>query len=223
MTDTPTLTGVPTAGRTSAQTAPVQSTDKLISPDFATFLRMLTTQLKNQDPLNPMDNSEYAVQLATFSGVEQQVRTNTLLESLGSQLGLTGLTQYAGWVGKEGRADMPVWFKGDPVTVAATPDPLADSAVLVVRDSAGTVVAQQPAPKKGGTFSFAGTDQTGAILPVGQYSFSVESYAKGILTATAPAETYARITEARGGATPTLIFEGGIEVDAKKVTALRGT
>ena len=49
-----------------------------ISSDFNTFLRMLTVQMQNQDPLNPIDSADYAVQLATFSGVEQQVRTNQL-------------------------------------------------------------------------------------------------------------------------------------------------
>ena len=44
-----------------------------LSSDFETFLRMLTTQLQNQDPLNPVDSADFAVQLATFSSVEQQV------------------------------------------------------------------------------------------------------------------------------------------------------
>ena len=44
-----------------------------IDADFDLFLQMLTSQAKYQDPLDPMDNSEYATQLATFSGVEQAV------------------------------------------------------------------------------------------------------------------------------------------------------
>jgi len=50
--------------------------------DFNTFVTMLTVQIKNQDPLNPMESSEFAVQLATFAGVEQQVRTNDLLREI---------------------------------------------------------------------------------------------------------------------------------------------
>jgi flagellar basal-body rod modification protein FlgD len=71
-----------------------------ISSDFTTFLKMLTTQMQNQDPLNPIDSADYAVQLATFSGVEQSVKTNQLLESLGQQFGLLGMAQMAGWVGQ---------------------------------------------------------------------------------------------------------------------------
>ena len=212
----------PVSGSAPATTAPASKADKLISSDFNTFLKMLTTQLKNQDPLNPMDNSEYAVQLATFSGVEQQVKTNTLLESLGTQLGLSGLATYAGWVGKEARADMPVWYSGKPVTLAAQPDPQADSADLVVTDAAGLVVARQPVSLDADTATWTGLDPSGVPLPTGRYTFALESFAQGVRIATTPAEAYARVVEVRGGATPTLVFEGGVEVEAKTVTALRG-
>jgi flagellar basal-body rod modification protein FlgD len=212
----------PLAGPNLAPTPPTNTADKLISSDFNTFLTMLTTQLKNQDPLNPMDNSEYAVQLATFSGVEQQVKTNTLLESLGAQLGLSGLTTYAGWVGKDARADMPVWYSGKPVTLAAEPDPKADKAELVVTDATGAVVARQPVPLDARTVTWTGLDPQGVARPTGSYTFALESFTQGAWIATTPAEAYVRVIEVRGGATPTLVFEGGIEVEVTKITALRG-
>lgn len=85
----------------AANAAPAPASTVLNS-DFETFLKMLTVQMQNQDPLNPMDSSEYAMQLATFSGLEQQVLTNELLNSLiylGSQTGVSGL---ADWIGLEG-------------------------------------------------------------------------------------------------------------------------
>ena len=75
----------------------------MISSDFQTFLRMMTAQMQNQDPLNPMEASDFAVQLATFSGVEQQVRSNDLLAGLSDQMSLMGVSQLAGWVGMEAR------------------------------------------------------------------------------------------------------------------------
>lgn len=212
----------PLAGPNLAPTPPTNTADKLISSDFNTFLTMLTTQLKNQDPLNPMDNSEYAVQLATFSGVEQQVKTNTLLESLGAQLGLSGLTTYAGWVGKDARADMPVWYSGKPVTLAAEPAPKADKAELVVTDATGAVVARQQVPLDARTVTWTGLDLQGVAMPTGRYTFALESFTQGAWIATTPAEAYVRVIEVRGGATPTLVFEGGIEVEVTKITALRG-
>lgn len=220
MTQISPFTSAPASGGTTPVAPP--AANALISSDFTTFLKMLTTQLKHQDPLDPMDNSEYAVQLATFSGVEQQVKTNTLLESLAAQFGVAGLSQYAGWVGKEGRAAMPVWFEGPPVTLSVQPDLLADRAELVVTNADGTVVARQPVATDQRTLSWAGTGASGAALPTGRYNFAVESFAAGARIATTPAEAYARIIEARGGATPSLVFAGGIEVPATTVTALRG-
>ena len=57
------------APATTPPAAPAPS--RAISSDFDTFLRMLTVQMRNQDPLDPIDSADYAVQLATFSGVEQ--------------------------------------------------------------------------------------------------------------------------------------------------------
>ena len=53
-----------------------------LTSDFDTFLKMLTAQAKYQDPLEPLDSTEYAAQLAQFSMVEQQVQTNEQLLSL---------------------------------------------------------------------------------------------------------------------------------------------
>ena len=92
--------------------AQVQNEPAAISSDFDTFLQMLTVQLKNQDPLNPVEGADYAVQLATFSGVEQQVQTNDLLRDLAAQMSGTGIAQLATWVGKEARVVAPAVFDG---------------------------------------------------------------------------------------------------------------
>ena len=55
---------------------------KVAYADFETFLKILTAQIQNQDPINPIDSSDYATQLATFSSVEQQVLANSHLEKI---------------------------------------------------------------------------------------------------------------------------------------------
>lgn len=67
-------------GAAPSATPPANAT--ALSSDFETFLKMLTVQMQNQDPLNPIDSTEYAMQLATFSSVEQQVLTNDLLRQM---------------------------------------------------------------------------------------------------------------------------------------------
>jgi flagellar basal-body rod modification protein FlgD len=194
-----------------------------VSADFDTFLKMMTTQLQNQDPLNPMDSSDYAVQLATFSSVEQQTKTNQLLESLSSQFGVLGMAQLAGWVGQEARSASPVYLGDDPVTINYTSKAQADRAILVVKNANDEVVARTDVPVNGSPIQWLGADATGAPLPNGIYSLSLESYSgTEILGEATAVESYAQIMEARGGAGgPTLVLAGGIEVKATDITALR--
>ena len=88
-----------------------------LASDFETFLKMLTAQARYQDPLEPIDSTEYAAQLAQFSMVEQQVQTNDTLSALMGQMGTSGMAALAGWVGMEARVQSPVYFDGQPITV----------------------------------------------------------------------------------------------------------
>ena len=97
-----------TSASSSPGTTGTGGTAPTISSDFNTFLRMLTVQMQNQDPLNPIDSADYAVQLATFSGVEQQVRTNQLLADMQGKFSQLGMAEMAGWIGKEARSAAPV-------------------------------------------------------------------------------------------------------------------
>jgi flagellar basal-body rod modification protein FlgD len=195
-----------------------------VNADYTTFLKMMTTQLQNQDPLNPTDSADFAVQLATFSAVEQQTRTNDLLTGLGSQFGVLGMAQLAGWVGQEARSAAPVAFGDAPVTISYTPEALADRAVLVSTDANGTVVGREDVPLDGQSYQWLGGGISGSPLPAGVYDLSLESYREGErIAAGGTVESYARILEARGGGSggTTLILQGGVEVAATEITALR--
>jgi flagellar basal-body rod modification protein FlgD len=207
----------------ATQTAPKTTSKSGISADYDTFLKMMTTQLKNQDPLNPMDSSDYAVQLATFSGVEQQTKTNQLLEGLTSQFGVLGMAQLAGWVGQEARSASPVYLGDNSVTINYAPNKQADRAVLVVKNANEEVVSRTDVPLNGSPYQWLGENAAGAPLPNGIYSLSLESYnGDEKLGDATPVESYSQIMEARGGAGgPTLVLAGGVEVNATDITALR--
>lgn len=208
---TPVNTGTPAAKSGSA-----------ITSDFTTFLKMLTTQMQNQDPLNPIDSTDYATQLATFSGVEQQVRTNTLLSDLGQQFGLLGMAQLAGWVGQEARSAGPVWMGGAPADLQLEPATGATRAMLVARDAAGNIATREEVPVTAGAYQWLGGDMAGNPLPSGPYQLTVESWNGDQQLTTTPVQSYARITEARNGPDGvTLMLQGGITVKATEVTALR--
>lgn len=195
---------------------------QVISSDFETFLLMLTTQLENQDPLNPIESQDFAVQLATFSGVEQQVLTNDLLKNLAGALGASDLAQLAGWVGMEARVEAPVAFDGTPVDVVVAPDPGSDRAEMIVRDETGREVSREGVPLNGGTLSWAGRDASGQPLEAGRYSLELASINQGEVTSVRTVPHYARVTEARQGVTGTeLVVSGGSVVPSSSVSALR--
>jgi flagellar basal-body rod modification protein FlgD len=193
-----------------------------ISSDFQTFLKMLTVQMQNQDPLNPVDSSDYAVQLATFSGVEQQVKTNDLLTALAAQMGSTGMAQMASWVGKEARAAMPAYFNGSPVTVAPNPAAIANRVEMVVRNADGAEVQRLNLPVSADPVKWAGVDADGNPFPSGLYSFEVVSLSDNTVLMSEQAEVYGTVQEVRAeGGQTVLMMAGGVGVLATSVTALR--
>ena len=193
-----------------------------ISADFETFLKMLTVQMQNQDPLNPIDSSDYAVQLATFSGVEQQVQTNDLLKGLAASLGAAGLSEMAGWVGMEARTAAPAYYGGSALTVVPRPSPNATTSELLVRDSNGIEVDRLPIAVSDEPISWTGTTADGITLPSGQYSFETINYVDGQIADQTPSEVYGRVVEVQSGQSgAVLIMQGGAAVDASDVTALR--
>lgn len=195
---------------------------QVISSDFETFLRMLTTQLENQDPLNPIESQDFAVQLATFSGVEQQVQTNELLRNLNGSLEAHDLTQLANWIGMEALADAPVRFDGAPVDIVTTPAAGADSAEVVVRDALGVEMSREPVPLAGGTFSWVGRDANGDPLQDGTYTLELVSSFQGEIIDTQSVPHFSRVTEARIGQTGIeLVTSAGSVVDAEGVQAIR--
>jgi flagellar basal-body rod modification protein FlgD len=215
MNVTPAAPALATQSSSSGQTAKITS-------DFDTFLRMLTVQMQNQDPLNPMDSADYAVQLATFSGVEQQVRTNQLLSDMQSRFQQSGLAEMAGWIGREARSPAPVRFEGGPVTLYPDPAAGATGADLVVRDMQGRLVAREAMPVSTAPYRWLGADATGTPLPSGSYQLALESRNGEEVLATTGMEHYARVLEVRSTpAGATLVLEGDVEIAAAEVTALR--
>ena len=195
----------------------------VISSDFQTFLVMLTTQMQNQDPLNPIESTEYATQLATFSGVEQAVQTNELLQGLATQLSAIGMSQLAGWVGMEARSDAPSYFDGSKsVTLVPEPAAGADKTVLIVRDAEGTIVQSGEIEITDTTVAWDGTGADGEMAQPGLYTFELQSYHNGLLTSTDQVQTYSEITEARiSGSGTMLVLRGGAEIASGDATALR--
>lgn len=209
-------TGTSSSTRTQAATQAVTS-------DFETFLRLMTTQAQYQDPLEPMDSSDYTAQLAQFSSVEQQVLTNDTLSSMLSQLALTNMSQLTGWVGREVRAQAAAHFDGEnPITVSPNPALLADEVQLVIYDEDETELGRIELPVSAEPYTWDGTDGEGNQLGAGNYTFVVESYSKDEVVLSEVAEVYGRVKETQNiDGQVALILESGTAILATSVTALR--
>ncbi|MDG1182465.1 MAG: flagellar hook capping FlgD N-terminal domain-containing protein [Tateyamaria sp.] len=194
----------------------------VLGSDFEVFLQMLTAQAQYQDPLEPMDNSEYAAQLAQFSMVEQQVMTNDLMEQLMTTLGANNMSSAANWIGMEALVQGPVQYDGTPVTISPNPPITADQVDLIVSNAQGKEVQRIQIPTSSDPFSWTGLNASGNPLPNGEYTFEIESSAQGEVLITEPALSYSRVTEARIEEGETLlVLESGYMITANNVAGLR--
>ncbi|MCB8838129.1 flagellar hook assembly protein FlgD [Aurantimonas sp. VKM B-3413] len=122
----------PTTGTTSAD-ATKNTAAKSNTVDYDAFLTLLVAQMKNQDPLNPTDSTEFVSQLATFSSVEQAVQTNTKLDSM---MTVSALTQANQLIGRT------VTSADGSVSGVVTAVRVADGGVQAVLEGGDTVMLQ---------------------------------------------------------------------------------
>src|SRR5437588_1860412 len=105
-TASPIVSGTTTLPASSSSTPSLSSTSgATLAGNFQSFLTLLTTQLKNQNPLDPLDTNQFTQQLVQFAGVEQQLKTNDQLTSLVSLQQTAQSTQALGFVGKTAVVD----------------------------------------------------------------------------------------------------------------------
>lgn len=213
-------------GVTSAKSS--TSTEKdtaknALAADFETFLTLLTTQMRNQDPLQPMESTEFISQLASFSGVEQQVRTNDRLDSILSALSGGSSAGLAEWIGRDVRAPTAAAFDGEPIEVGFTPADDADANVLVVTNAFGSVVARRTLAGDATEATWDGTDDLGNSVAHGDYTFAVESYdADKALLGTGTGSVFATVKEVRiADGAPALVLDNGDEVSLDSITGVR--
>ncbi len=146
-----------------------------LSSNFSDFLQMLRSQLQNQDPTSPMDTSQFTSELVEFSGVEQQINTNTSLTQL------IQLTQ-------AGEVMQASAMNGKQVTVTSDHVPLqngqgtiqfttqtAEPVDILVYDSNGNKLSDNMMMSTAGTntWTWNGTNSSGATVPDGSYQVAV--------------------------------------------------
>jgi len=151
---------------------------KKLADDMDAFLTLLTAQLSNQDPLSPMDSTEFTNQLVQFSSVEQQIDTNENLESL---LGLTQASINASvvsYIGKEIQAESStVPLQDGNAKFTYTLPTQAKKVNVIIKDAEGGIVKTMEGETGKGVhrLTWDGKDKDGVQLEDGAYSLEIQA------------------------------------------------
>ncbi|MGB9366142.1 MAG: flagellar hook capping FlgD N-terminal domain-containing protein [Xanthobacteraceae bacterium] len=165
-----------TAPSTAAGVAFNSAADKTtLASNFDTFLTLLTTQLRNQNPLDPLDTNQFTQQLVQFAGVEQQINMNQQLTSLVALQKANQVTSAMSFLGATATVD------GSSTKLAsgkATWSFAADkpsTGTITIKDATGQTAYSGSFPLNAGTQAFAwdGRGNNGTKWPDGGYTLSI--------------------------------------------------
>ncbi len=193
------------------------------SADFSSFLRLLTAQLRNQDPLQPLDPTQFVAQLASFSTVEQLIGANGRLDGLAARADAEAAARYAGWIDRAASVvDGSFRGTGEPVPFAYAPAPGADRSIAAIRRADGSAVATlELDPSAAGEAVWDGLDATGAPA-LGPLRIEIAHFQGETLLAQQAATVPRIVAGVRGTADGVLIdFADGGTARPEEIAALR--
>ena len=155
-----------TSGSSSADSA------KGLADNFDTFLTSLTAQIQNQDPLEPMDSSRFTDQLVQYSGVEQQIKSNSQLEKLIAATTSNAGASLSGYLGQEAEINSSgaQYNTGETVHWRYSLPSTATKTTVTVTDAAGKVLYSKTGETSTGShdFEWNGELNAGGTAPDGQ-------------------------------------------------------
>jgi flagellar basal-body rod modification protein FlgD len=215
----PAITSNIQAAPTAASTTGSTTSQKTLADNFTTFLTLLTTQLKNQNPLDPLDTNQFTQQLVQFAQVEQQIKQNTQLETLISIEKTAQATTALAFVGSRVAIDgqtagltnsQATWTFNVPKPVTAT---------VTIRNSTGQTVYSGNFSMNPGsqTFQWDGRDASGTQWPDGNYTISITGKDSAGSTVAIPTEIEGVVDSVDLTKTPPELKVGGQSFTLDKV------
>ncbi|MEI5665838.1 flagellar hook capping FlgD N-terminal domain-containing protein [Bosea sp. CCNWLW174] len=196
-----------------------------IANNFDQFLTLLTTQLRNQNPLDPLDTNQFTQQLVQFAGVEQQLKQNETLTAL---LGVSKATTGASAIG----------FVGQTVTADGAATPLKEgkaewtlnaskggTGTITIKDSSGKVVYTGTKTLTAGdqTYSWDGKTSTGSTAPDGEYTITVDGTDVSGAAITVKTEITGKVDGIDFSTTVPTLLIGAIKVPLDRVKSVKST
>ncbi|MBW6525525.1 flagellar hook assembly protein FlgD [Sphingomonas sp. RHCKR7] len=148
----------------------------VISADFNMFLKLLTSQIQNQNPLSPMDTTQFTSQLVQFAQTEQSIQQSGTLKTILAKLTSQELAQASSYIGREARFDTTVaGLSADkPATWSYQYSQVPATMMAEIKDAKGFVVkTMAPSPASKGRIDWDGTSALGGRAPEGNYTLSL--------------------------------------------------
>ncbi|MGY4598160.1 flagellar basal-body rod modification protein FlgD [Bradyrhizobium sp. GM22.5] len=152
-----------------------RTTGATLAGNFQTFLTLLTTQLQNQNPLDPLDTNQFTQQLVQFAGVEQQLKTNDSLSQLVTLQQTTQATQALGFVGKTALVDGTTGTMTNSSATWHLNVPSDATVDITIANASGQTVFTGKYTAGAGTdvpFTWNGQGNDGTQWPDGKYTIS---------------------------------------------------
>jgi flagellar basal-body rod modification protein FlgD len=207
-TTTPTTTN---STGTSSSTSSVAGADQ-IAGDYNTFLSLLTTQLQNQDPLDPLDTNEFTQQLVDFASVEQQVNMNSNLQtliSLQQTNEATSAMQYLGSSVTLSGATGTLSSSSPATWTLNSPSP-ATGNVTITSSTGQTAFTGTVALNTGTqTYSWNGQGNNGVAWPAGQYKIAITGTGASGAAVTVTTQTQGTVSGIDLSQNPPQVIVGG--------------
>ncbi len=205
-----TSTPVPTTGASAANTGSVTNS-AMIADNFTTFLTLLTTQLQNQNPLDPLDTNQFTQQLVQFAQVEQQMKSNTQLDTLISINQNAQSTAALAYVGATVVVDGSTTQleNGSAAWDLTVPSP--STATITISDSTGqTAYSGSFTVNPGGVkFTWDGKGNDGRVWPTGNYTLKATALDANNQVVAVSASVQAKVDSVDLTQTPPLLSIGG--------------
>jgi flagellar basal-body rod modification protein FlgD len=194
-----------------------------IANNFDQFLTLLTTQLRNQNPLDPLDTNQFTQQLVQFAGVEQQLKQNeTLTALLGVSKATTGASAI-GFVGQTVTADGAATQLKDGKAEWKLNASKGGTGTVTIKDSSGKVVYSGTKTLTAGdqTYSWDGKTSTGAAAPDGEYTITVDGKDISGAAITVKTEITGKVDGIDFSTTVPTLLIGAIKVPLDKVKSVK--
>lgn len=176
MTTISSATSAAASSSASSGTSSSSSSGSEIAGNFQEFLTLLTTQLKNQSPLDPLDTNQFTEQLVQFAGVEQQLKTNDTLTSILTASKNSASSTAASYIGMTVTSDgSTAPLANGSASWSITPPKAVSKATIQIKNASGVTVATNTSSLAAGlqTFSWNGKDANGTAQPDGSYSIAI--------------------------------------------------